>query len=170
MSENGLTEAAVPTAGADVVYCCDVHGQLHPVPRTQITFNPAVYGILVEDGQVLLHKNRTTQWYQPPGGRVAPEQTATQAMRQHFRATTGITPIIGDLLLVEDVYELDEERKAWHISRMYYALERPVGGREGLIDFENSARPDWVDLAKLKREHLQLGYDAVIAAVRRMRS
>lgn len=151
------------------VYCCDLQGNLLPVSRTQLKFSPAVYGVLIENNRVLLQVEPISQLFSPPGGRVAAEQTPAQAIRQHFRAATGITPEVGQVLLIQDEYRFDEHRQPWHLAVMYFALTRPSVGRSSLIDFDNPAKPEWLVLDHLTRPQLLFGYDAIQMAYQHTR-
>ena len=146
------------------VAVADAHGRLQMVPSTSVDYSPAVCGVLVEEGRALLCIHPTSGFYQFPGGRVTDGQTVEQSVRQHFRAATGITPFVQDLLLVEEIFTLDEEDQPWRLSMMYYRLSRPPVGHLGLIDFENAAKPDWIVLKNLERSMMQFGFDALLLA------
>lgn len=145
------------------IVCYDIHGNAVPVAAEAITFRPAVYGIYIENRQVLLQKQLQTGLWHPPGTMLAPSDTPTQAIRHYFRQIAGVTPVIGSLLFVEDQYFLDEERRAWKLSAMYYGLERPLTTATTLTESEEASQTQWVPLAELQREQFQFGYEAVQA-------
>ncbi len=145
----------------------DAHGRVVMIAPAEIRYSPAVYGVLIEENRALLCVQPASGFYTFPGGRVTDGQTVEQAVRQYFRAATGITPFVQDLLLVEEQFVLDEETRPWQLSMMYYRLSRPPVGHMGLIDFENSAKPDWVPLKNLTRQQMQFGYDALRLAMHR---
>ncbi len=142
----------------------DNHGRVQFVPQASVRYSPAVYGVLVEENRALLCVHSVSGFYLFPGGRVTTGQTVEEAVRQRFRAATGITPYVQGLLLVEEALVLDEESRPWHLTLLYYRLSRPPVGQMGLIDFENSAKPDWVPLNQLERNQMQFGYDALLLA------
>lgn len=145
----------------DVIYCCDDYGQLFAVPPADLLFSPAVYGIFMENKQVLLQSNRDTGRKHLPGGLVDRLQAPEQAMRQYFREATGMMPVIQSLIMVDDRYYYDGE-SGYRLSVLYYLLEQPGSGRlTNLIDFGNEARPEWVSLSELQRQDMQFGYDAI---------
>ena len=74
----------LPGSEEEQIYCCDVSGNLIAVPRSQVSFSPAAYGILIENHRVLLQVEPKSTLYHPPGGRIAAEQTTAQALRQTF--------------------------------------------------------------------------------------
>lgn len=150
------------------VTCYDLEGKPHAIPADQLLFSPAVYGIFIENEQVLLVRPSETGRWQPPGGRLRPDETPTQAVRHYFREITGMTPKLGPLLAVEEQYVLDGDGQAYHLSVLYYGLDRPDATVATLTEIENASLGEWVNLAELKRSDLQLGYDAIAAGRRRV--
>jgi ADP-ribose pyrophosphatase YjhB (NUDIX family) len=151
------------------ILCADPHGLMVPVSEKNITFRPVVYGILIENNQILLQRNAVSFLWQPPGGTVLAGETPKQALRQHVRLATGIIPQIGTTLLVESTYRIDNQEQAWHDSILYYNLARPTVGFAGLIDFDNVDRPEWVSVNQLRREQMQFGFNAIEAGKTRLR-
>lgn len=145
------------------IICYDIHGNAVPVPAESITFRPAVYGIFIENDQIMLQKQPQTGLWHPPGTMLADSDTPTQIIRHHFRQLVGLTPVVSSLLFVEDQYFLDEERRAWKLSAMYYGLERPLTTATTLTESEEASQTQWVSLAELQREQFQFGYEAVQA-------
>lgn len=145
------------------IVCYDIHGNAVPVAAESITFRPAVYGIFIENSQVLLQKQPQTDLWHPPGTMLTTSNPPTQVIRHYFRQITGLTPVIGSLLYVEDQYFLDEARRAWKLSAMYYGLERPLTTATSLTEEEETTQTQWVPLADLQREQFQFGYEAVQA-------
>ena len=145
------------------VTCYDSNGNAISVSSENMTFRPAVYGIFIEHQQVLLTRHAQTGLFQPPGGILQSLETPTQAVRHHFRDVTGMTPRLGPLLLVEDQFIVDDAQQAWHLSTLYYALDRPEATVASLTEIESSSQPEWVTLATLQRDQLQLGFEAIEA-------
>ena len=145
------------------IVCYDIYGNAVPVAAESITFRPAVYGIFIENSQILLQKQPQTDLWHPPGTMLAVSNTPTQVIRHYFRQITGLTPVIRSLLFVEDQYFIDEERRAWKLSAMFYALERPLTTATALTESEEAAKTEWVPLTDLQREQFQFGYEAILA-------
>lgn len=148
-----------------MIHCYDALGNVVPVPDDSVQFRPAVYGILIDEyEQVLLLRHPQTNLWQPPGSILDPQETPKQAVRVYFRRITGITPNVGSLLLVEDQYHITQDEKAWHLSMMYYAMEKPTLTTTTMGE---SSDPDidtrWVPMAELDRTKLQFGWEAILA-------
>ncbi|MCP4422347.1 MAG: NUDIX domain-containing protein [Chloroflexi bacterium] len=145
------------------IVCYDVYGNPIPVAVESITFRPAVYGIFIENSQVLLQQQPQTNLWHPPGSMMAASDTPTQVIRHYFRQLTGLTPAAGSLLFVEDQFYLDEERRAWKFSALYYALERPLNTATALTESEEDTLISWLPLDDLQRTQIQFGYEAIQA-------
>ncbi|MDX1687558.1 MAG: NUDIX domain-containing protein [Candidatus Promineifilaceae bacterium] len=148
-----------------VTYCVDEEGELIAVPTEQVTFRPAVYGILIDNGRVILKRRGPKNLWRPLGGRLACGQTPAQVLQARFRASTGFVPVPGPMLLLEEQHRVDEEGKAWHLVAMYYALRRPAGSVAMMNDRASQGEgSQWVPLEELTAEAMLFGYQAVDAA------
>ena len=152
-----------------MIQCYDQDGETITVSPEDVLFRPAAYGVLIENEQVLLETNPETGLLHPPGHILESHETPTQAIKHHLRNFAGLTPLIGPLLFIEDKYlvkkNLDE---VWHLSLLYYALDRPPYSSMTISEMEASGA-NWLPLADLTRPHLQFGYDAIQAGRLRLR-
>jgi 8-oxo-dGTP diphosphatase len=151
-----------------MIYCYDGHGKEVAVSSDAVTFRPAAYGILIENEQVLLTEHSQTGLWQPLGSILEAHETPTQALKHHFRRMAGLSPLVGPLLFVEDQYRLDENNRAWHLSVLYYALDRPLYSTITVGETDH-LETSWVPLAALERSKMQFGYDAIQAGRLRLR-
>lgn len=143
--------------------CFDENGQILDVQGSVAGMRAAVYGILLENDQVLLQPHLNSGLLQPPGKILEPGESPTSAVLRCFQTVAGIQPLITGLLLAEDSYHVDDEGKIWELSIIYYGLKRPTAGVAGVIDFDSEARPEWFPLENLSRQKMLLGYEAVEA-------
>lgn len=153
----------------NTICCYDTHGNAVVMPIEAVTFCPAVYGIFIENNQVLLLRHPQTKLWYPPGRMLTDHETPTQVIRHYFRQMTGMIPQFGPLIFVEDMYHIDDNNKAWHISAMYYALIRSQTATTTLANLTGSAQPEWVLLTALERQQMQFGYEAIQAGKLRLK-
>jgi len=144
-------------------HCIDDRGHSISVPSESVRFCPAVYGILIEDGKVMLTQNEVTGLWQPPGRMLANHETPAQALIHHFRRATGKIPSVGPLLLVEEQYRVDQQSRAWQLSVLYYAIEGLATGSPTQFSLRGLPRLELVDLNELKHSQMQFGFDAIQA-------
>jgi len=150
------------------IVCYDLEGNPTPISPDAIIFRPAVYGIFIENQQVLLTRHPQIGLWYPPGGILKAHEPPTQAVRHFFRERAGMTPRLGPMLHIEEKFRLDDEGQAWHLVMLYYALDRPEATVATLTEIESAQQPDWVPLNELHREQLLLGYEAIEAAKLRL--
>ena len=143
--------------------CFNDNGQVVDVSGPPAGVRPAVYGILIENDQVLLQPHEQSSLWQPPGKVLEAGETPTAALLRCFQAAAGILPAITGLLFAEDRCWLDGEGKVWRLSALYYGLKRPTAGVAGMINFDSAARPEWFPLENLTRDKMLLGFEAVEA-------
>lgn len=143
-----------------ITYCVDEKGDVISVPAGEVTFRPAVYGILIDNQRVVLDRRGEKELWRPPGGRLDRGQTPGQVLQASFRAATGFAPVRGPLLLLEEQHHVDAEGRAWHLAAIYYALRRPAGSMATMGD----EGPQWIPLDELAPEKLLFGYRAIDAA------
>ncbi len=145
------------------IICYDLFGNPVPVLEEALIFRPAVYGIFIENNQTFLLKNPQTELLYPPGTILSEDETPTQAIRHQFRDLTGMTPKIGSMIFLENRYVVDNDHRAWHLSALYYALERPKTTATTLSEIDETEQPEWVSLDSLQRYQMQFGYEAIQA-------
>lgn len=142
------------------IYVTDVQGQWHPIHASSLSYRPAVYGILIENSQVLLQTHPVTGLLHPLGGWLMPAQTPEQALRQAVYLYAGIIPSVGPLIFVEEQYHL-ESGQAYQVTALYYSISRPTASYAGIIDLEKPTQPQWFSLITLRCEQLQFGWNAL---------
>jgi ADP-ribose pyrophosphatase YjhB (NUDIX family) len=141
------------------VICYDVDGNTVSVSPGALLFRPAVYGIFIENNQILLVRDAAANLWQPPGAPLAENETPAQVLRQVFRRVMGMTPKLGPMVYVEDQYVLDADRRAWHYALTYYALERTATA----VATDATEKAEWFPLDRLERQHMRFGYEAIQA-------
>lgn len=152
-----------------MISCFDAQGSSVSVAPETVTFRPAVYGIFIENEQVLLLRHPQRGLWQPPGRILQSHEIPMEVVRHHFREVTGVMPLLGPLLYVEEQHWLDEEGRAWHLSVLYYALDRTTSMATTLADIQGSQETEWVPLDTLQRQEMQFGYQAIQAGRLRLK-
>lgn len=138
-------------------------GQSQIVASEKLIFRPAVYGIFIEQDQILLLRDQETQFLLPPGRIVSENEAPAQALRHYFQELANITPILGSLLFIETQYR-QENGRSFQLSALYYAIERPsIASLKFPETTDVQPQPEWMALESLERTQFQFGYEAVQA-------
>ena len=72
-----------------------------------------------------------------------------------------ILPELGNLLLLENQFRMNENGRLMQISAMYYALHRPTALAITLPDQEEEFHPEFIAINSLQHHQLQFGYHAI---------
>lgn len=129
----------------------DGYGDAKDILVTELKFRPSVYGVIVDDGKVLL----VPQWdgYDFPGGGIDEGERIQEALIREIKEETGMDAVQEELLLVTDDFFLHPKTgKAFHSILMYYTAIVTGGelSTDGFSEFEKTMaqKAQWVDIEK----------------------
>lgn len=140
----------------DTITCRDVNGKECEAPIDKLQFRPSVYGLLIENDNILL----TRQWdgYDFPGGGIEIDETIPEALKREFYEETGlriepIMPIHCETDFFNPDYADKYKGQYWNCVMIYY-LVRKIGGELTTDNFCDTEReyadmPEWTDLSKI---------------------
>lgn len=112
----------------ETVWCSTIYRDAEKVPvaASELTFRPSVYGVLIDQGRVLLHGYM--DGYDFPGGGLSPGESLQGGLRREFFEETGVTVDVGKLLFVtQDFFIHPATQKPYHTVLMYFACSNPRG-------------------------------------------
>lgn len=90
-----------------------------------IRFNYRVAGAAIKDGQVLLCKDPSREFWVLPGGRVELGEESRVALQREMREELGLQASVGRMIWVtENFFELGGKRH--HELGLYYLMELPL--------------------------------------------
>lgn len=135
------------------IICRNIDGSTQEVDEGDLAWRPAVYGVAVRDGKVLL----VPQWdgYDFPGGGVDLGETIDEAFRREIGEETGLDAKRGDVLLCEsDFFIHPSSKKPYHTMLAYY-LCKSISGEITDANFqglekEYAKKAEWVERDRVK--------------------
>ncbi len=121
------------------VVCRDINGtETEPIPVEKLVFRPSVYGVIVQNGKVLL----VPQWngYDFPGGGIDLGETLEEALLREVKEETGLSVTKGRIITSD---------------LMYFLCANPKGelSTDGFDEEEKgyAKKAEWVDIGKISK-------------------
>jgi 8-oxo-dGTP pyrophosphatase MutT (NUDIX family) len=139
------------------IVCHDVWGNKTEVDSSQLIFRPSVYGILIENGKILLSK----QWdgYDMPGGGVDANETLEEALKREFIEETGLEIVVGKIVycgtsFFNPKYSSKNAGQYWNSIVMYFLVKK-IGGEISIKNCDEDEKkyidlPEWIELEKMR--------------------
>ncbi|MBN1814821.1 MAG: NUDIX domain-containing protein [Anaerolineae bacterium] len=141
-----------------MIECESIYGNHTLVPQEELVFRPAVYGIIVNDGKILLVNLRSTDKFCLPGGGVELGEKINDALRREVKEETGIRVAIERFAFFsEGFFYYDPGDTAYHTLSFFFIC-RPETlelASDGQINDLEAEKPTWVALDGLGPERFQ---------------
>ena len=146
------------------IICTDLNGNTTSVPKSKLAFRPAVYGVIIEDGKVLLSK----QWdgYDFPGGGIEIGESIVDALKREVKEETGLEVEEGKILACENsFFKYRFEDKCVQSILIYYVCKR-TGGELTTENFDENEKqyadmPEWIDINDLEKIKFYNAVDSI---------
>lgn len=131
----------------------DIHGTTYKIAVDQLSWRPAVYGVIIRDDKVLLAK----EWdgYDFPGGGVKLGETIEEALVREVKEETGFDVIVGKILLTKSSFFKKVVSGTYVQSILMYYAATLIGGIASIENIEGweleyMGMPEWIDIDKAK--------------------
>ncbi len=131
----------------------DIEGKNYNVDSETLIFNPAVYGVVIRDGKVLLMP--TNGKYAVPGGSIDLGENHTDALVREIKEETGLDIKPTKLLTVyTSLYKSFKTGKNFHCLQLFYLCEIVGNSAEQpafTADEQKYLKPaEWHNISELK--------------------
>lgn len=138
---------------SDKIKCVDQEGKFHEFSKEELEFRPSVYGVLIEDGKILL----SPQWdgFDIPGGGIEIDETIDACLKREFWEETGLEIEVGEIVHAEtSFFVLPNVTRPVNSILMYYICKK-VGGEISDKNFdkfekEYASKAQWIELEKVE--------------------
>ncbi len=140
------------------ITCNAFLGGTHSVPLEKLVFRPAVYGIIINDGKMMVVTNRRTGKLWFPGGGVELGERLEAALKREVREETGLEIEVDSFEgFEENFFYYDPLDEAFHSLLFFYKCTPktfvPIPSH--LVDDGEVTQPRWVEIEKLKIDDFQ---------------
>ncbi len=108
------------------VICAGLNGEKTEVAVEQLAFRPSVYGVIVQDGKVLL----SSQWdgWDFPGGGMHLGETIEETFEREIREETGVSAKRGELLHVAEQFFTHPNTEKHYQTLLFFYTATHVEG------------------------------------------
>ena len=139
-----------------MVSCRDWDGKMHKISEKEISFRISVYGVIIQEGNILVCPQR--DGYDFPGGGIKIGEILSQAFVREIQEETGLTVAMGKILQSEsEFYFSVTKKKAYNNVLLWYEGKNPRGeiSTDGFDEYEKfyARKAEWIpfsDISKLK--------------------
>lgn len=135
------------------VICEDIEGKTYSVPITELSFRPAAYGVIVQDGKILLSK--CWDGYDFPGGGINIGEHTEAAVAREVHEETGLEVKVENILHTNSsFFKLPFDGNFVHSLHLYFACQ-VIGGELSTDFFDEheqhyASMAEWIELDEVK--------------------
>ncbi|MCY0878825.1 MAG: NUDIX domain-containing protein [Firmicutes bacterium] len=145
-----------PSPKGKRVECQDLSGRVAIYEAEAVTFRPAAYGILVQEGAVLLARSRFTGLWDFPGGGVEPFEPLAEGMAREFQEETGLRVAAEALVYVAEGF-IAMFGRPYHSLRFYYRCRLAEAGGDGIApELSEIDELRWWPLTEIPRDAMHV--------------
>ena len=136
------------------ITCIDVEGNTYEVPASKLRWRPSAYGVVINDGHILLSK-QFGDCCDLPGGGVGLGESPESAVIREVKEETGIDVKSPKLLGVKNSYfqAAHSNNKSYQSLLLYFVCEY-VGGELSTDGFDGEEKTyaelaEWIPLESI---------------------
>lgn len=145
-----------------MIECTSITGAKKSFPEDRLNLRVAVYGLVINQGKILLLSSRHNTKLFPPGGGMETGETLREALLREVKEEAGIEIEIKKFVdFKETFFYYDPLDAAYHNFEFFY-LCRPKHTdliANDQIKDADAENPRWVDIKTLKKEELNTPAD-----------
>lgn len=136
------------------IRCHNLQGQEVEVAVDAIQYRPAVYGLFVEDGKLLVYRSPNSGTLMLPGGQVEQGERVIEALHREVLEEVGMEISQADFFYADDDFYYHEKKKQAYQMFCYYYLCGLKRDDENIIVHNGAEVADvqWVPLSTLRTE------------------
>ena len=140
------------------ITCTTLNNGPVQIPCEKLRFRPAGYGVVIDNGKILLVKVKQSGKYFFPGGEIEIGETIEQAIKRETMEETGLKVKVEDFLyLKESFFYYEPIDDASHSLGIFYKC-KPITTdipKNFEVDDDEMETPQWVELKNLKSDDFQ---------------
>lgn len=151
-----------------MIECRTLDGYSKLIPKEQLQFRPAAYGIVFHLDRILLVNTRTTGTYSLPGGGIEVGETLEIGLKREFKEETGIEIELEQLChFAEEFFYYEPTEEAFQSFRFFYLCvpKTVVLVPDNEVEDEEVEKPRWVKMDSLQASDFQSHGDMIMKLI-----
>ena len=139
----------------EMIECTTHYGKTKLLPIEKLTFRPSVYGIIVNDRDVLLLNTTHTGTYSLPGGGIEIGESIEAALKREVREETGLEiEIIRFYRFEEQFFYYDPADIAFHSFLFFYLCRPKIAEIRYDLEINDDSvnMPRWIKIDELEHQ------------------
>lgn len=136
------------------IRCKNNFDQIVELSADKFVFRPSVYGIIIDQEEVVLLENKSNGKFWFPGGGVELCEKLEEALKREVIEETGLDIGVGEMIFFKENFfyyqPLDE---AYHAFLFFFICKTKNKLLSNSTDLE-SKNPKWIKISKIKKEQI----------------
>jgi ADP-ribose pyrophosphatase YjhB (NUDIX family) len=140
------------------VECITLDGNKRLFPSERLILRPAVYGVIVDKGKLLLLRMRETGKFHLPGGGIHIGERMTETLSREIQEEAGIEIEVVRFVHFEEVFfYYDPSDRVYHGLHFFFIC-KPKNTQllpDDQVDDDSAGQPRWVEISGLHPDDFQ---------------
>ncbi len=133
------------------IICRDYNGKEYTFREHEYIDHESVYGVIVEDGKILLVEHPVSKGWEFPGGGVEYNEDTPTALRREIKEETNLETS-GEITLIKSTTEYYYDlgtREPWKSVRNFYTISSYTGNLRTSGNNDDVSRAQFIDFETL---------------------
>jgi len=140
-----------------MIEAVSLYGKKIKIPKGKFKIRVSVYGIIINDGEILLINTKSTGKFYFPGGGVEIGEKIEEALKRELHEETGIRIEIEEFITFTEVFFYYDpwDEGFQNYSFFYQCKPLTLKLSENQMEHDEAEKPQWVKISSLKKEDFQ---------------